>query len=109
MPARVPTLAEFEQIVLLAILRLGDTAYGVAIMDEIERHTGRAVSRGALYVTLDRLEAKGLIESRMGDPTPQRGGRARRYVTVTPLAVRALRDTRRSLLSLWRGLEAELR
>lgn len=102
------SLAEFEQVVLLAAMRLGEESYGAAIIEEIRERTGRVVSSGALYITLDRLEAKGLVRSRLGDPTPQRGGRARRYVTPTPAGVRALRESRRALLQLWSGLEPAL-
>lgn len=101
-------LGEFEQIVLLAILQAGDGAYAVPIREEIARRTGRSVSRGALYTTLERLEIKGLVASRLADPTPQRGGRAKRLVAVTPRGVRALRASRRSLLELWRGLDTLL-
>ena len=101
-------LASFEQVVLLAVLQAGDEAYGPTIHAEILRCTGRDVSRGALYVTLDRLEAKGLLVSREGAPTPQRGGRTRRLVRVTAPGLRALRDSRAALLSLWSGLEAAL-
>lgn len=80
-------LGEFEQIVLLAILRLGDTAYGVAIRKEIAARTDREPAPGALYTTLDRLEEKGLVVSRLGDPTPERGGRAKRYFKVTPKGI----------------------
>lgn len=101
-------LGDFEHILLLAILRLGDGAYGPAILEELERHTGRPPSAGSLYVTLDRLEAKGLLRSRLGDATPERGGRPRRYVSVTAPGVRELRTSRRSLLQLWHGLEGVL-
>src|SRR6478609_4319744 len=84
-------LGELEQIVLLAVLRLGDEAYATPILSEIEAQAGRRVARGALYTALDRLESKGCLRSRVGDPLPERGGRARRYFTVTPVAVRALR------------------
>ena len=77
-------MGEFEQIVLLAILRVGEDAYGVTIRAEIELCTGRDPAPGALYTTLDRLEDKGFVTSRLGDPTPQRGGRAKRFFTVTP-------------------------
>jgi DNA-binding PadR family transcriptional regulator len=76
-------LGEFEQIVILAILRLGDRAYGVSIREEIRQRIGRGVSPGALYTTLERLEKKDLLVSRMGDPTIQRGGRAKRFYAVT--------------------------
>jgi DNA-binding PadR family transcriptional regulator len=98
-------LGELEQIVLLAVLRLGDEAYAVPILQEIERNTGRAVARGALYTALDRLEAKGCLRSRVGEPLAERGGRARRYFTVTPSALRALKAARLALMRLWNGLE----
>jgi DNA-binding PadR family transcriptional regulator len=101
-------LGELEQIVLLAVLRVGDQAYAIPILEQIEQHTGRKVARGALYTALDRLESKGCLRSRLGEPLPERGGRARRYFTVTPVAVRALRDSRRALLRLWRGIDSVL-
>jgi DNA-binding PadR family transcriptional regulator len=101
-------LGELEQIVLLAVLRAGDQAYAIPILEQIERHTGRKVARGALYTALDRLESKGCLRSRLGDPLPERGGRARRYFSVTPLAVGALRESRRALLRLWRGIDSVL-
>jgi len=76
-------IGEFEYLVLAATRRLGDEAYGASIAQEIEQATGRRCSLGALYTTLDRLETKGLIKTRMGDPTPERGGRAKRMVTIT--------------------------
>jgi DNA-binding PadR family transcriptional regulator len=81
--ADVQTLGEFEQIVLLAILRLDENAYGVTIREEIMARTDREPSPGALYTTLDRLEEKGLVRSRFGDPTPQRGGRAKRFFSIS--------------------------
>ena len=101
-------LGEFEQMMLAAVLRLGDQAYGAAILTEIAAQTGRHVSSGALYVTLDRLEDKGLIETRRADPTPERGGRPKRFVRVTPEGLEALRDVREALLKLWRGIEDRL-
>ena len=101
-------LGDLEQIVLLAVLRLGDKAYAVPILEEIEVQSGRKVARGALYTALDRLETKGCLRSRLGDPLPERGGRPRRYFTVTPAAVRALKDSRLALMRLWRGLESLL-
>jgi PadR family transcriptional regulator, regulatory protein PadR len=101
-------LGEFEHVVLLAVLRLGDQAYAPPILEEIERCTGRALSRGSVYVTLDRLETKGYLRSRLGDPTPERGGRAKRYYLLRPRALDALRDSRRALVALWRGVEARL-
>jgi DNA-binding PadR family transcriptional regulator len=107
-PADVSALGEFEQVVLLSILRLGDEAYAVSIRDEILRCTGRDVSRGSVYITLDRLETKGYLKSRLADPTPERGGRSKRYYALRPRAVEALRDSRRALVALWRGLESVL-
>ena len=89
MPA-ASNLGEFEQLILLAILRLRDDAYGVTIRAELANRAGRTVAPGALYTTLERLETKGLITSRIGEPTPQRGGRAKRYVTVTAAGMEAL-------------------
>jgi DNA-binding PadR family transcriptional regulator len=98
-------LGEFEQLILLTILRLGDEAYGVSIRAELARRTGRTVAPGALYTTLERLEAKGVITSRMGDPTPQRGGRAKRYVTVTSVGVKTLRRAVKAYERLLDGLD----
>jgi PadR family transcriptional regulator len=98
-------LGELEQIVLLAVMRLGDEAYAVPIQELIESQTGRKIARGALYTALDRLEAKGCVRSRLGEPLAERGGRARRYFKVTPSAVRALKDSRLALMRLWNGLE----
>jgi PadR family transcriptional regulator PadR len=83
-------LGEFEQLILLAILRLRDDAYGVTIRAELADRAGRTVAPGALYTSLERLETKGLITSRLSDPTPQRGGRAKRHVTVTAAGMEAL-------------------
>ena len=104
----VSLLGEFEQVVLLAVLRLGEHAYAVPVHDEILQCTGRDVSRGSIYITLDRLETKGYLRSRLADPTPERGGRAKRYYTLRPRAVDALRENRRALVALWRGLENQL-
>jgi DNA-binding PadR family transcriptional regulator len=99
-------LGEFEQMLLLAALRLGDDAYGVALMAELERTVGRRVSRGSVYVTLDRLEEKGWLTSSLSGARPERGGRPRRLVKVTPEGVAELRRSREALLTLWDGLEA---
>lgn len=103
--AKPTPLGEFEQIVLLAVLRLGDNAYGVSIRREIAAHTKREPAPGALYTTLDRMEQKGLIQSQFGDPTPQRGGRAKRYVKVTKKGRAALVAVQRSYQSLLQGLD----
>jgi DNA-binding PadR family transcriptional regulator len=107
-PTDVYALGEFEQVVLLAILRLGDGAYAVSIRDEILQCTGRDVARGSVYITLDRLETKGFLRSRLADATPERGGRAKRYYELRPRALDALRESRRALVALWRGLERQL-
>jgi PadR family transcriptional regulator, regulatory protein PadR len=101
----VSPLGEFEHVVLLAIMRLGEEAYAVSVRDEIARCTGRDVSRGSIYITLDRLETKGYLRSRLADPTPERGGRAKRYYALRPRAVEALKESRRALVALWRGLD----
>jgi PadR family transcriptional regulator, regulatory protein PadR len=99
-------LGELEQIVLLAVLRLGDEAYAVPILEQIEAQTGRQVARGALYTALDRLETKGCLTSRVSEPLAERGGRARRYFTVTPAAIQSLKASRQALMRLWKGLES---
>ena len=101
-------LGEYEQMVLLTVLHLGDGAYGVRIMEELGRRVGRRTSRGSLYVTLDRLERKGLLESRLADPSPTRGGRRKRYVSVTNAGLAALRKSRWALMELWQDLESLL-
>jgi PadR family transcriptional regulator PadR len=98
-------LGELEQIVLLAVLRVAPNAYGVPIRREIEERTGRSLTVGALYRTLDRLEHKGYVVSWFGDPAPERGGRSKRYFKVQPSGVRALRASRNALAAMWDGLE----
>jgi DNA-binding PadR family transcriptional regulator len=102
-------LGEFEQLVLLAIVHLGEDVYGVPIADEIERRTGRSVSPAAVYVTLRRLEQKGFLTSSMSAPTPERGGKARRCVKVTRAGLNSLRASRQALDSMWQGLDPALR
>ena len=102
-------LGEFEQLVLLAIVHLGDEVYGVPIADEIERRTGRAVSPPAVYVTLRRLEQKGLLMSTMSAPTPERGGKSRRCVRLTRAGLTSLRASRQAMDAMWRGLDPGLR
>lgn len=99
------TLGEFEQLVLLAALQLGDEAYAVPICAEIRRRTGREPTHATVYVALRRLEGKGLVSSRMGGATPERGGRARRYFAVEEGAHEMLRESRDALLAMWSGLE----
>ena len=102
---RQTSLGEFEQIVLLAALRLGENAYGVTILAEIAARTGRNVSPGALYTTLHRMEDKGLVTFRDGSPTPERGGRAKRFVTVTREGRNALASAQAAYRSLLDGLD----
>jgi DNA-binding PadR family transcriptional regulator len=97
-------LGTFEQAVLLAILRLGSAAYGRAILSDAEARLAREVAAGAVYATLDRLEGKALVISKLTPGTPERGGRARRYYSVTAAGVRALNDAKSTADNLWRGL-----
>ena len=98
-------LGEFEQMVLLAIVHLRGEAYGIPIVEEIERRTGRNVARAAVYVTLRRLEEKGFVSSWMSDPTPERGGKPRRYAKLTADGARALREARTVAERMWQGLD----
>jgi len=98
-------LGEFEQLVLLAIARLRGEAYGIPIVREIERRTGRRVARAAVYIALRRLEEKGFVSSWMGDPVPERGGKARRYAKLEPEGARALREARHAAERMWHGLD----
>ena len=98
-------LGEFEQMVLLAIAHLRGEAYGIPIVEEIERRTGRSVARAAVYITLRRLEEKGFVSSWISDPTPERGGKGRRYVKLEAEGVRALREARRAAERMWQGLD----
>jgi PadR family transcriptional regulator, regulatory protein PadR len=100
----IPSLGEFEQIVLLAVLRLKAEAYGASIRTEIAERTGREPGSGALYTTLDRLEKKGLLKSRMGEPTPQRGGRAKRYYNVTASGAAAISRAQRAFRNMLNGV-----
>jgi PadR family transcriptional regulator PadR len=97
-------LGGFELQVLLAVMQLGDEAYGVPIADTIEDASGREVAAGSIYITLDRLEAKGLVTSRLGESTPERGGRAKTYFRVTGKGVQAVRAAQRTLVKLWSGV-----
>src|SRR5439155_26521130 len=97
-------LGGFELLVLLALIRLGNDAYGVPISDAIEESSGREVAIGSVYITLDRLEAKGLVSSRLGEPTAERGGRAKTYFKVTAKGLREVRNAQRTLVNLWKGV-----
>jgi DNA-binding PadR family transcriptional regulator len=97
-------LGEFELMILLAVIRLGDDAYGVPISKELLETTGRDVALGSVYAALDRLEQKEFVSSTLGDPTPARGGRAKRYFRVTSKGIREARMAKKALISLWRGI-----
>jgi PadR family transcriptional regulator PadR len=97
-------LGNFEIMVLLALLRLGDDAYGVPIANEIEQGSGRSVAVGSVYAALERLERKGLVTSNWGEPTAERGGRAKKYFRATPSGLKELRHTQKTLMKLWQGL-----
>ena len=98
-------LGEFEHIVVLALLRLEERAYGVTVRQEIEFRTKREVSIGAVYATLDRMETKGYVKSRLGDPTPERGGRSKRFFRVTAKGMAAVNRTQKALQSMTEGLD----
>lgn len=97
-------LGEMEMMVLLALIRLGDEAYGVPVARELRAIRGRDVALGSIYAALERLEGKGLVTSSLGEPTPERGGRARRFFRVTKEGFRQVQATRRALTALWRSL-----
>ena len=97
-------LTDFELMILLAILRAGDDAYGVRIAEEIENTGGRSVVMGAVYAALERLERNGLVSSLVGYPTPERGGRAKRFFQVAPRGLRAVKQTQDALVALWTDL-----
>lgn len=101
-------LGEFEQLLLFALLHLKDDAYGVRIREAIEARTGRLVSPGAVYTALDRLERRGLVVSRLGDPTAQRGGKRKRYYRLEPAGAALLRESQYALRRMARGLKPEL-
>ncbi len=104
MEQRAHRLGEFERAILLAIVRLGDCAYGVPIRAELERRLSRTIATGAVYTTLDRLEEKGLVSSRLGEPTPERGGRAKRFYRVDAsgfAALNAAKEASDAVWSLW--------
>jgi DNA-binding PadR family transcriptional regulator len=98
-------LGEFEHVVILALLRLNDRAYGVTVRQEIELRTGREVSIGAIYATLDRLQEKGYVKSQFGEPTPERGGRSKRFFHVTARGMSAVNRTHRAIQNLTEGLD----
>jgi len=97
-------LSDFELIAMLVLLRLGEDAYGVPIAREIEEQTKREVKLGSVYAALERLEEKGFVASELGQPTQERGGRAKRYFHITQQGMREVRETRRTLIRLWQGI-----
>ena len=97
-------IGNLELMVMLVLIRLGEKAYGIPIAHEIETKGGREVSFGSIYAALERLEAKGLVSSQLGEPTAERGGRAKKYFSVTSKGVREVRETQRVLKQLWHGL-----
>jgi PadR family transcriptional regulator, regulatory protein PadR len=97
-------LGEFELMLLLAVIHLGDEAYGVPISRELEKHRGKDVAVGSVYAALERLEAKGLVSSMLGDPTPERGGKAKRFFRITKEGLRQVHETRRVLTRLWQTI-----
>jgi len=98
------SLGHFELLVLLAVIREGDEAYGVPIADAITQSTGKSVILASVYNTLDRLEEKGFVRSTMGQPTAQRGGRSKRYFSITSAGLREVRAAKKALTVLWRGV-----
>lgn len=95
-------LGELELMLLLAVIHLGEEAYGVPISRELEKHRGRDVAVGSVYAALERLETKGLVTSMLGDPTPERGGKAKRFFRITKEGLRQVHETRRVLMRLWK-------
>jgi len=98
------SLGHFELLVLLALIRHGDEAYGVPVAQAIEQSTGKPVILASVYNTLERLEQKGLVRSSVGQPTPERGGRAKRYFSMTAAGLREVRAAKKALTILWRGI-----
>jgi DNA-binding PadR family transcriptional regulator len=101
-------LGELEYMILLTVLRLGDEAYGRSIREELESQVGRKVSRSVAYITLERMFEKGYLTPSMGNPSPQRGGKAKRYYTLTPAGIEMLRESGRAFKQLWVGHESLL-
>lgn len=102
-------LGEFEQLILFALVELGEDAYGAAVGRSIEQRTGRAVSAGAVYTALDRLESRGLVTSSVGDPTPERGGRRKKFYALQPAGARELHTSVETLKSMSQGLTSRLK
>ena len=101
-------LGELEHIIMASVLSLAGEAYGARIIEHIEETTGKRVESGSLYITLDRLEEKGYLKSRVAKPESGRGGRPKRFARLTPVGLRVLKEARRAMLTVWKGLEAQL-
>ncbi len=106
---KTDNLGEFEQLTLLAVLRLGHDAYGARVQQELEERAGRRASISAIYITLTRMEQKGLVASWLGPPTDARGGKAKRHFKVAPAGLAALYESRARLMNMWEGVEDALR
>jgi len=104
--ASADSISNFELMVMLALIRLGDEAYGVPISEEIAAQSERDVALGSVYAALERLEDRGLVISSVGEPTPERGGRAKRYFKVTGSGLEVVRSTQQTLTRMWKGLRA---
>ena len=104
MPPVVDRLGQLEELVLLALVRLRENAYGVTIRRELEERTGRNYSVGAIYTTLDRMEAKGYVSSKLGEPTAERGGRAKKFFKIEALGVSALHGAQQAVAQMREGL-----
>jgi PadR family transcriptional regulator PadR len=105
---KTTNLGELEHLILLAVLRLGQEAYGRSIRDELESQAGRMVSRSVAYITLERMAEKGYLVASMGDPTPRRGGKAKRFYSLSPAGKEALRESGRAFMRLWDGHQSLL-
>jgi PadR family transcriptional regulator PadR len=105
---KTTNLGELEHLILLAVLRLGQEAYGRSIRDELESQAGRMVSRSVAYITLERMAEKGYLIASMGDPTPRRGGKAKRFYALSPAGKGALQESGRAFMRLWTGHESLL-
>jgi DNA-binding PadR family transcriptional regulator len=105
-PMKGDRLGEFEELMLLAVCVLREEAYGVPVQEYVERVTGRTITMGAVYASLDRLERKGFVRSALGDPSPERGGKRKRFFAATSIGIRTLREVRRVRDHIWQAIEA---
>jgi PadR family transcriptional regulator, regulatory protein PadR len=102
--AKGDQLGSFELMVMLALIRLGENAYGVPLCEQLEKRTGRTMAVGSVYAALERLEGKGFVKSELGEATPERGGRAKKYFRLSAKGLKQVRETQRALVKLWHGL-----